>query len=132
MGEDITVITLLLRWSVVVAMAVCAFIISRITKLIGNWQLSRIVKRIGVGIGLFALGRFIASIIDGYTGSSIGIVSNIVNWAFWAWVLWGLIKLNQTLKSEEIGGDGRDRISDSIAAIISEMRLEYHKLKTDA
>lgn len=127
---DTQTITLILRWLVVLAMFACAREAWLITKLLENRRFIRIVKKIAVGLIVFAFARLAASIIDNYLSFGVGVLSNVVNYAFYFWILYYFHKQRRRLKSEMVGADGRRRVSGAINDILDEMKYELDKHAT--
>lgn len=123
-------LTLILRWLVVIAMLAVAREAWHITAMLENQRLIKIVKKIAKGLVVFAIARLVASFADNYIGFGIGISSNVVNYAFWIWVFWYFHRQKKRLQSETIGPDGRRRLSASIDEILDELKYEREKLIT--
>ena len=126
--SDWTVIMLMVRLLVVVFMALCAYECWRTTKLIANYRLKKIVKKIALCIVAFSVGRLAASFFDSQLHDGIGIFSNLVNYAFWIWILYYLKKNRKRIESEDVGSGGRQRLSEAIDEIIIEIKLERQRL----
>lgn len=127
---DTAWITLILRLLVVAAMLFCAWEAGRITNLLDNKRLIRIVKKITYGLIFFAVARLVASFADNYIGFGIGLFSNVINYSFWAWVYWYFRKQRRRLQDETFTPDIRSRVSATIDELLDDMRLEYQKLTT--
>jgi uncharacterized protein YacL len=121
---SVAIITLFLRWTVVILMLWCGLEIWRTTTSLQSKSLKQIVKKIALGVIAFAVGRLVASLLDNYLAYDIGIFSNIANYAFWFWVLFYVYKNRKRVQSEAIGDVGRERLSNFINEIIVEMKLE--------
>jgi len=118
---DIALITLLLRWAVVILMFWCAAEVWGTTTALQNKALRRIVKKIALGIFAFGAGRLFASLFDNYLAFDIGIFSNLVNYGFWCWILYYVRKNRIKIQSEVVGAQGRQRLSELVSDILIEM-----------
>ncbi|HEX9962056.1 MAG TPA: hypothetical protein VGB00_14060 [Pyrinomonadaceae bacterium] len=130
MTADTAFWTLILRWLVVAAMLFCAWEAGRITTMLDNKRLIRIVRKIAKGLAFFALARLAASFVDDYVGFGIGLFSNLVNYAFWGWIYWYFRRQRRRLQDETFTPQIRLRLSRSIDEVLDDMRLEYQKLTT--
>ncbi len=95
-----------------------------------NRRLTKILYKIGVGLVCFFAVKIIASLLDNYFASGIGIYSNLVNNCFWIAFYFMCHKIRKRIASEEVGEVGRNSLAKSFDAILDEMTLKREMLRS--
>lgn len=94
----------------------------KVVDLINNKQFVKIMKKIGFSIVFFILANFLGIIIDYYLQFGITIFGYIITLGFWVWVAYYMHHQRIIFQSEQLGNEGRRRVSKSINDIINEMK----------
>jgi hypothetical protein len=122
---------LFIRLGLGLLMLMSAVEVFRATRTLRNRELVVISRRIGLAILSFALCRIVGGLIDGYFQFEIAYFTTASVYGFWLAVYAFFFYHRRILQSEEVGDDGRQRISASVDSIVAEMkRFSYRLDKT--
>jgi hypothetical protein len=117
-----------IRLGLGILMLMSALEVFRVTRTLKNRELVIISKRIGLSILSFALFRIVGGLIDSYFQFEIAYFTTASVYGFWIAVYAFFFYHRRILQSEEVGDDGRQRISASVDSILAEMKRFSHRL----
>jgi hypothetical protein len=122
-------VTLLyIRLGLGIMMLFCAIEVFRAARTLANRELIMISRRIGATILFFGLLRIAGGFADDYLRFEFAYLTTLSVYLFWLVVYFFFWKQRRVLQSDEVGADGRTRISQNVDNIAAEMRRFNRKL----
>jgi hypothetical protein len=119
---------LYIRLGLGIMMLFCAIEVFRAARTLANRELIMISRRIGATILFFGLLRIAGGFADDYLRFEFAYLTTLSVYLFWLVVYFFFWKQRRVLQSDEVGADGRTRISQNVDNIAAEMRRFNRKL----